>query len=73
MEIKIDYDNPQLTSKYEDYEGEYDGVSFVINAHWNDWDEWEVDSVQFLDELPEDFDEEGATSAITEEFLNNMF
>jgi hypothetical protein len=62
MEIKIDYDNPQLTSKYEDYDGEYNGVSFVINAHWNDWDEWEVD-----------FDQEGATSAITEEFLNNMF
>jgi hypothetical protein len=73
MSININYDDSVLTSKNETFFGEYQDYKISIDAHWNDWDNWVVDSVNFEDDVPEDFDQNAAISEIEEEFLNNMF
>lgn len=71
--ININYSDSRITSKNETFTGDYDGVGFQIDAHWNDWDDWEVDSIEFDSDLPEDFNQEEAIKEITEEFLDNMY
>lgn len=69
--MTIDYENSQLISKNLMFYGTTeDGKKFVINANWNDFDDWNV--------LPEDIswdDEEGTEDeiqGIIDEFLKEM-
>ena len=57
--------NDKILNLHQDY-------NLSIDAHWNDWDNWIVDSVNFEDDVPEDFDQDAAIAEIEEEFLNNM-
>lgn len=60
--MTINFENGRLVSKNFMYEGTTDdGKEFVINANWNDFDDWNV--------LPEDIiwnDEEGTEEEIAE-------
>lgn len=60
--MTINFDSGKLVSKHVMYEGTTDdGKEFVINANWNDWDDWNV--------LPEDISwngEEGTSEQIDE-------
>lgn len=71
--MQIDYDNPKLVSMNKWFYGtcqvndkEY---KFTINAHWNDWDDWSVDGIDW-DEVPDGSEELEAT--IIDDFLNDL-
>jgi hypothetical protein len=67
--MNINYKEAQVRSKQVDFEGETeDGRGFTIDAHWNDWDDWSVDSISWHEEDGTEDEEE----AIKEEFLNQM-
>ena len=67
--MNIDYKNAQIKSKQVDFEGETeDGRRFTIDANWNDWDDWSVDSISWHEEGGTQEEEE----EIKEEFLNEM-
>jgi len=60
--MTINFENGKLVSKHVMYEGTTDdGKEFVINANWNEWDDWNV--------LPEEIswsDEKGTEEQIAE-------
>lgn len=67
--MNINYDDYTITSKNVSYTGVTDdGKEFTLCAHWNDWDDWAVDDIEW-------HDEEGTEEQIEEiknEFLNTM-
>ena len=67
--MNINFDNPTTLSISKMYEGTTeDGKNFMINASWNDWDDWVIDSITWDGEEGSN-DEE---SEITEVFLKEM-
>ena len=67
--MNINYKERQIRSKQVDFEGETeDGRCFTIDAHWNDWDDWSVDSISWNDEEGTEEEEE----EIKEKFLADM-
>jgi hypothetical protein len=69
--MTINFENGKLVSKHVMFEGTTpDGKEFVINANWNDWDDWNVlpDDISFVNEdgTDEDFEQ------IIEIFSNEM-
>lgn len=67
--MKIDYRNSVITSKNVDFDGEMeDGRKFTINAHWNNWDDWSVDNIEWHDEQGTDEEEETISAEFLEQF-----
>jgi hypothetical protein len=67
--MNIDYKNGRITSKQVDFDGEIeDGRTFTVDANWNDWDGWSVDSISWDD--AEGSEEEEVK--IKEKFLAEM-
>lgn len=65
--MKIDYDNPRITSVRKFFDGELEtGEKFTIDAEWTDWDGWEVIEIMWDDKVVEDKEEE-----IKNYFLND--
>ena len=55
--MTINFENGKLVSKHVMYEGVTDdGKEFVINANWNDWDDWNVlpEEISWSDEVGTD-------------------
>lgn len=67
--MKIDYSTEELISAFYDYDGEMeDGRKFVIHATWDNWDEYGVDSIEWIGDA-EGTDEE--EDEIRERFLSD--
>lgn len=65
--MKIDYSSEELISAFYDYTGETeDGRQFVIHATWDSWDDYAVDSIEWLGETEGTEEEE---EEIIEKFL----
>ncbi len=45
MSINIDWSSREDENIYCTFRGEYNGIGFTINANWNSWDDWCVDSI----------------------------
>ena len=65
--MKIDYGSEELISAFYDYDGEMeDGRKFIIHATWDSWDEYGVDSIDWLEGAEGTNEEE---QEIIEQFL----
>ena len=68
--MEINYSSEVLTSANYDYDGQTeDGREFTIHAFWDNWDDYTVDSIEWLNGA-EGTDEE--EDEIIEMFLDNM-
>ena len=75
MENIIDFNNAATTSinkrydgTYIDETGEYD---YFVYANYNEWDDWTIDEIQWVDEIPEN--QEEIESMINDEFNKTMY
>jgi len=67
--MKIDYSSEELISAFYDYNGEMeDGRKFIIHATWDSWDEYGVDSIEWLNDAEGTNEEE---EEIIEQFLSD--
>jgi hypothetical protein len=68
--MTIDYDNSVTINIHKQWDGQTEeGVDFVIDGGWNDFDGYYIDSINFKNKI----DNEGwVISKITDEFLLNM-
>ena len=68
--MTIDYDNSVTINIHKQWDGQTeDGVDFVIDGGWNDFDGYYIDSINFKTEID---NQDELISEITEEFLLNM-
>lgn len=68
--MTIDYDNSVTINIHKQWDGQTeDGVDFVIDGGWNDFDGYYIDSINFKTEID---NQDEIISKITEEFLLNM-
>jgi hypothetical protein len=68
--MEINYSSEVLTSANYDYDGQMeDGREFTIHAFWDNWDDYTVDSIEWLNEAEGTEEEE---NEIIEMFLDNM-
>jgi len=49
--INIDWSSREDENIYCTFRGEYNGIGFTINANWNSWDDWCIDSVDYDQEV----------------------
>jgi hypothetical protein len=68
--MTIDYDNSVTINIHKQWDGQTEeGVDFVIDGGWNDFDGYYIDSINFKNKI----DNEGwVINKITDEFLLNM-
>ena len=70
MEIEIDYKNSKTTNITKQWTGSTsDGIEFIIDGGWNDWDGYYVDSIEILDF---EGDEDELVKEIEEKFLKEI-
>jgi hypothetical protein len=68
--MKIDYENPVTINIHKQWYGRTeDGINFIIDGGWNEFDEHYIDSIIFTDETE---NEGELIEKITEEFLSDM-
>lgn len=68
--MTIDYDNSVTINIHKQWDGQTeDGVDFVIDGGWNEFDGYYIDSINFKTEID---NQDELISEITEEFLLNM-
>jgi len=50
--MKIDYENPVIMNIHKQWDGETDdGIKFVIDGGYNDYDGYYIESIIFTDEI----------------------
>jgi hypothetical protein len=53
--MKIDYENPVIMNIHKQWDGETDdGIKFVIDGGYNDYDGYYIESIIFTDEIEND-------------------
>ena len=68
--MEINYSSEVLTSANYDYDGQMeDGREFTIHALWDTWDDYTVDTIEWLNGAKGTDEEE---DEIIEMFLDNM-
>jgi|688.fasta_scaffold575272_2 hypothetical protein len=68
--MTIDYDNSVTINIHKQWDGQTEeGVDFVIDGGWNDFDGYYIDSINFKNKID---NESGVINKITDEFLLNM-
>jgi hypothetical protein len=68
--MTIDYDNSVTINIHKQWDGQTEeGVDFVIDGGWNDFDGYYIDSINFKNKID---NESGIINKITDEFLLNM-
>lgn len=68
--MTIDYQNPVTINIHKQWNGQTeDGIDFVIDGGWNEFDDYYIDSIQFIDEVE---NEEELIESIAESFLLEM-
>jgi hypothetical protein len=71
--LTINYSEGRVTSINKTFNGEFKGRSFEIYANWNEWDEWAVENIMYLDtSLSEEMDSE-TYGEIESAFLDEMY
>jgi hypothetical protein len=68
--MTIDYNNSVTINIHKQWDGQTEeGVDFVIDGGWNDFDGYYIDSINFKNKID---NESGVINKITDEFLLNM-
>ena len=68
--MTIDYDNSITINIHKQWNGQTeDGINFVIDGGWNEYDDYYVESIEFIDKVDNVSE---LTDKITEEFLSYM-
>jgi hypothetical protein len=69
MSINIDWSSREDENITCTFRGEYNGIGFTINANWNSWDDWDIDSIEYDQEVE---NSEEVAKEISDLFYENM-
>jgi len=67
--INIDWSSREDENITCTFRGEYNGIGFTINANWNSWDDWDIDSIEYDEEVE---NSEEVAKEISDLFYENM-
>jgi len=67
--INIDWSSREDENITCTFRGEYNGIGFTINANWNSWDDWDIDSIDYDQEVE---NSEEVFKEISDLFYENM-